>query len=214
MSHIGKEMDNLRTSSPTNNMFEISQNSQEHDITADEYDVDDFDEDCLIYALFCFEDVPLEMIEDVLQRSVEEVGECYYWLADHDYSTLPQSEDGELGTRPPLPRSWRSPFLGSSLKMAFEHVKNAPGRLLNRKHIVVLDKELFGTKKMLRIYRREGFEPDFADELGMNIRPGDITEVGGYAYTTIVKLIGYDRETGTWGYQVSDWKSRGLRFNK
>jgi hypothetical protein len=138
----------------------------------------------------------------------------FYWLAD-GYSTLPlqEKEDGEAeGTVPPLPHNWRSPFLGSTVEAAFEYVKNAPGRLLNRKHIVVLDRKLFEERQMLRVYRLEGAEPDFAAELGLNIQPGDITEVGGEAYTTILGMY-YDRGTGSWGFNVKNWKSEGIPFD-
>jgi hypothetical protein len=44
----------------------------------------------------------------------------------------------------------------------------------------------------------EGAEPDFAVKLGLNVKPGDITEIGGEAHTTILGLF-YDRGTGIWG---------------
>lgn len=66
---------------------------------------------------------------------------------------------------------------------------------------------------MLRVYRMEGAEPDLAVELGLNVKPGDITEVGGKAHTTILGLF-YDRGTGIWGFNVKDWKSRGLTFDR
>lgn len=153
------------------------------------------------------------MIENVLEGIAKAMSDCYhYWLAD-DYSTLPQEqEDGEIeGTVPPLPCTWRSPFLGSTVEAAFEYVKNAPGKLLNRKHIVVLNRKLFEERRMLRVYRMEGAEPDFAAELGLNVKSGDITEVGGEAHTTILGLF-YDRGTGEWGFNVKDWQDEGLPF--
>lgn len=197
-------------------MNDLSQSFQEHSRTEDDYNTDHLDEGYDIYALFCFEDMPLEIINDVLEGSAKEMSDVhYYWLAD-DYSTLPQKqEDGaEIeGTVPPLPRTWLSPFLGSSVEAAFEYVKNAPGELLNRKHIVVLDKRLFEERRMLRAYRMEGPEPDFAVELGLNVNPGDITEVGGQAHTTILGLF-YDRGTGIWGFNVKDWKYEELPFDR
>ena len=66
---------------------------------------------------------------------------------------------------------------------------------------------------MLRVYRMEGAAPDFAVELGLDVKPGDITEVGGEAHTTILGLC-YDRGTGIWGFHVKDWKSEGLPFDR
>jgi len=57
----------------------------------------------------------------------------------------------------------------------------------------------------------EGAEPGFAAELGLNVKPGDITEVGGEAHTTILGLF-YDRGTGDWGFNVREWKDEGLPF--
>lgn len=192
------------------------QSIQEHSRIEDDYNIDHHDEGYDIYALFCFEDVPLGMIEDIVEGTAREMSDCYhYWLAD-DYSTLPQEQEDETeieGTVPPLPRTWRSPFLGSTVEAAFEYIKNAPGQLLNRKHIVVLDKMLFEERRMLRVYRKEGAEPHFAVELGLDVKPGDITEVGGKAHTTILGLF-YDRGTGIWGFNVKDWKSRGLTFDR
>lgn len=194
-------------------MDDLSQSSHEHSRVHDDYNIDYLDEGYDIYALFCFEDVPLEMIEDILKGTAKEMSYIYYyWLAD-DYSTLPQEqENGQIeGTIPPLPRTWRSPFLGATVEQAFEYVKDAPGELLNRKHIVVLDKQLFEERRMLRVFRMEGAEPDFAVELGLDVKPGDITEVGGEAHTTILGLF-YDRGTGDWGFNVKEWKDEGVPF--
>jgi hypothetical protein len=200
--------DNLGNISSANKMDDLVQSSQEHNKVEDDYNIDHVDEGYDFYALFCFEDVPREMIDDVLEGTARKI--YYYWLAD-DYSTLPQKrEDEELaGTVPPLPHTWRSPFLGSTVEAAFEYVKNAPSKLLNRKHIVVLDRKLFEERRLLRVYRMEGAEPDSAVELGLDVKPGDITEVGGEAYTTFLGLF-YDRGTGDWGFYVKDWKSEGL----
>jgi hypothetical protein len=206
-----QEADILANIPPANKMDDLDQSFQEHNKVEDDYNIDHLDEGYDFYALFCFEDVPLEMIEDVLEGTAREMSDVYYyWLAD-DYSTLPQKrEDEELaGTVLPLPRTWHSPFLGSTVEAAFEYVKNAPGKLLNRKHIVVLDRKLFEERQLLRIYRMEGAEPGFAVEPGLDVKPGDITEVGGEAHTTILGLF-YDRGTGIWGFDVKDWKSEGL----
>jgi hypothetical protein len=203
--------DNLADIPPANKMDDLVQSSQEHNKVEEDYNIDHLNEGYDFYALFCFEDVPLGVIEDILEETAREMSDVYYyWLAD-DYSTLPQKrEDEELaGTVPPLTQTWRSPFLGSTVEAAFEYVKNAPGKLLNRKHIVFLDKKLFEDRRMLRVYRMEGAEPDFAVELGLDVKPGDITEVGGEAHTTILGLF-YDRGTGDWGFNVKDWKDEGL----
>ena len=194
-------------------MDDLDQSLQEDSRIEDDFNIDHLDEGYDIYALFCFEDVPFEMIEDILEGTAKEMSYVYYyWLAD-DYSTLPQEQgNGQIeGTVPPLPPTWRSPFLDSSVERAFEYVKNAPGRLLNRKHIVVLDKQLFEERRMLRVFRMEGAEPDFAVELGLDVKPGDITEVGGEAHTTILGLF-YDRGTGDWGFNVKEWKDEGVPF--
>jgi hypothetical protein len=210
-----QKADNLANIPPTNKMGDLGQSFQEHSRIGDGYNIDHLDEGYDIYALFCFEDIPLELIEDVLEGSAREMSEVYYYWLAHDYSTLPQErEDEEIeGTVPPLPRTWRSPFLGSTVEAAFEFVKNAPGKLLNRRHIVVLDRKLFEERRMLRVYRMEGAEPGFAVELGLDVKPGDITEVGGEAHTTILGLF-YDRGTGIWGFNVKDWKSEGLPFDR
>jgi hypothetical protein len=109
-----QEADNLANIPPVNRMDDLSQSLQEHHKIEDEYNIDHLDEGYDIYALFCFEDVPLEMIEDVLEGSARAMSDVYhYWLAD-DYSTLPQEqEDKEIeGTVPPLSRTCRSRFLG------------------------------------------------------------------------------------------------------
>jgi len=103
-------------------MDDLDQPLQEHSRIEDDPNIDHLDEGYDIYALFCFEDVPLEMIEDVLEGPAKGMSDCYhYWLAD-DYSTLPQEqENGEIeGTVPPLSRTWRSLFLGSTIEAAFE----------------------------------------------------------------------------------------------
>jgi hypothetical protein len=210
-----QKADDLANNSPPFKMDDPSPSQQENNGMVDDYNIDHLDEGYDIYALFCFEDVPLEMIEDILEGNAKEMSDGYYfWLAD-DYSTLPrEQEDGEIdGTVPPLPRTWRSPFLGSTVEAAFGYVKNAPGKLLNRKHIVVLDRKLFEDRRMLRVYRMEGAEPDFAVELGLDVKPGDITEVGGEAHTTILGLF-YDRGTGGWGFNVKDWQDEGLPFDR
>lgn len=197
-------------------MEEPSQNPNDLPNTNTPYNVDDFDENFyMTFALFCFEDVPLETIEAVLEGSAANEHEYYYWLADTDYTNLsPSIYGGPNGTRAPLPRTWKSPFVGCTPETAFEHVKNAPGDFLNKKHIVVLDKKLFEERKMLRIYRKEGLEPEGIDEdLGMELKPGDITEVGGLAYTSVGMLIGYDRGPGYWGYYVDEWMREGVPFN-
>jgi hypothetical protein len=122
-----------------------SRSFQEHSRVEDDYNIDHLDEGYDTYALFCFKDVPNEMIEDILEGSAREMSDVYYyWLADN-YSTLPhEQEDEEIEvTVPPLPCTWHSPFLGSIVEAAIEYVKNAPGKLLNRKHIVVLNRKLF-----------------------------------------------------------------------
>ena len=208
-----KETDNLANIQPTDKMDDLDQPLEEHSRVEDDYNIDHLDEGYDIYALFCSEDIPLEMIDDVLEGTAKEMSDCYhYWLAA-DYSTLPQEQDGEEieGTVPPLPCTWRSPFLGSTVEAAFEYVKNASGKLLNRKHIVVLDRKLFEERRMLRVHRMEGADPDFAVELGLDIKPGDIAEVGGEAHTTILGLF-YDRGTGIWGFKVKDWQDEGLPF--
>ncbi|CAD0107584.1 unnamed protein product [Aureobasidium uvarum] len=53
-------------------MNNLDQISQDHNSTTADCDIDEWDEDCLVYALFCFEDMPLEMIEDVLEGSANE----------------------------------------------------------------------------------------------------------------------------------------------
>ncbi|CAD0083383.1 unnamed protein product, partial [Aureobasidium vineae] len=170
-----------------------------------DYNIDEWDEDCLVYALFCFEDVLLEVIKQVLEHSAEEVYGYCYWLAD-DCSTLPQSL-AEGATKPPLPRIWHSPFVDSTIESAFQHIKDAPGDFLNRKHVVVLDPKLFKERKLLRVYRKERLEPEgFDEDPGMDSgpQPGDITGGGGRTYTTVGQLM------GSWAYKVDNWKREGL----
>ncbi|KAH0286130.1 hypothetical protein M436DRAFT_60212 [Aureobasidium namibiae CBS 147.97] len=194
-------------------MDDPDQPLQEHSRIEDDYNIDHLDEGYDIYALFCFEDIPLEMIDDILEGTARESSYIYYyWLAD-DYSTLPQEQDGEEieGTVPPLPCTWRSSFLGSTVEAAFECVKNAPGKLLNRKHIVGLARKLFEERRTLKVYRMEGADPDFAVELGLDVKPGNITGVGGEAHTTILGLF-YDVGQATGDSMSGSGRMKDYRF--
>lgn len=185
---------------------EISQHLQEQNISDTvDIDVDDGDELSATFALFCFEWVPPEYIEDILEQNGQCLG-CYdIWLPG-DYSTLPlPAPYDHQDTCPPVPPNYRSPFIGATIEQAFDHVLYAPEGRVNKKHIIVLEKKLFEEKQWVRIYRKESNDPEFVVR---NLQPGNITDLPGNAYNVSELLGGYDRDN--WDQYIEDWEYFGF----
>ncbi|KAK4495098.1 hypothetical protein PRZ48_013425 [Zasmidium cellare] len=121
-------------------------------MTAGEEFLDD-DNSIDVYALFVLEDyVPHSIINEVLSTNADEPpGDYYLWPADN-YSTLPPLRHWpHPGTvKPPIDPSWRSPFVGKTLKQAARFVRNAP-KPLCRTFFAVLVKERYEKDGCVRI---------------------------------------------------------------
>ncbi|KAI4210762.1 MAG: hypothetical protein LQ351_006438 [Letrouitia transgressa] len=96
------------------------------------------------FALFILVDLPT--IDDLLQKAHDgsTVDAWDFYLAVEGYSLAPQKKAGspQSGTKAPVDRNFKSPFVGRSLDAIAEWVKQKPGKVdLEPKFFGLLDKK-------------------------------------------------------------------------
>ncbi|GAB7353008.1 hypothetical protein MBLNU459_g3567t1 [Dothideomycetes sp. NU459] len=149
-------------------------------------------------ALFVLEeDVPNEMIDEVLKKNEEEVQDYQLWLADESLEGLLADSFDERATEPPIPSTWRSPLIGKTIEAAFEFMATIPlNRSLIREYIAVLDKHLYEKKGWVVLHR--------IDEMG------EINSIPCEAGLAMLQMgsTGYSSPDG-WPSALKNWREYG-----
>jgi hypothetical protein len=85
-------------------------------------------------------------MNQVLDDNTEEADEPYLWLAD-TYASLPDYRPNyrTFGTRTPINKDWKSPFVGKTIADAANFVRNAPKppKPLCKRFFAVLQQDRF-----------------------------------------------------------------------
>ncbi|KAK5166542.1 uncharacterized protein LTR77_008085 [Saxophila tyrrhenica] len=155
---------------------------------------DDGSED--VFALFVLEDVPIAMVNEVLQGNHDQASTNYMWLADSYDNLVDIDQSNKDGNkRPQVDEQWHSPFIGKSVQDAAEFIKNCPKppKALNKVHFAVLDRAMYESHGWLPVYRYEDGE--------LQTMPCDADMVSTF-------FIAYDRDT--WEESLRIWKEDGI----
>ncbi|CAK1357606.1 hypothetical protein CB0940_07681 [Cercospora beticola] len=142
-----------------------------------------------VYLIFILESVPIETINEVLEKSHNETGEYLLRLADNGSIA---DRETPLGTETPVSPDWSSPYIGKDIRQVATIVEHVPDPL-NRQHFAVLDLAVYRQTRKVMIYKIVGEEPQ-----GI---PCTAEEVS-------LHLLGYDR--GTWAESWRRWREKGL----
>lgn len=86
-----------------------------------------------------------QQINQVLQKSYDgaNLNSWHLWLAD-SYTNTPRKQGDQYmdGTKPPVPKEWKSPFLGKTIPEAAEFIKKLPNEAtVDWHHFVVIDED-------------------------------------------------------------------------
>ncbi|THY33938.1 hypothetical protein D6C99_10388 [Aureobasidium pullulans] len=104
-------------------------------------------------ALFVLDDdIPVEIINEVLEKVYEESGVYHLWIADDTPGRF--SSDHDEATVPPVSPEWQSPFAVLTIQGAFEFISSLPTDTqvtMNGTYIVVLNKNLYLTKDWIMV---------------------------------------------------------------
>jgi hypothetical protein len=116
------------------------------------------------FALFALVPISTSDLDCVLASAHDTLGEYYFWLASSWSAAPSRNIYPSLGTKPPIPENWRSPFFGRTVEDVVMFMKDMPEDAnVDYHHFAVLGRD-FSSRKLLRIYRI-GNEDLVGDEL-------------------------------------------------
>lgn len=132
------------------------------------------------------------MVNEVLDKVAEEQGDNLLWLAEDKFENLPK--ENCTTTKPPIPSTWRSPFIGKTIEDAFEYLSTIPlDKSLGRDYIAVLNKRLYERKGWLVLYKID--------------TDGEITSIPCAAELSLTQMASYAQDN--WPVHLKDWREKG-----